>query len=130
MNPSFIKQLRCATLLGSSILLASCGSMETIKTSAGGGMGKVKSGFSKVGTGIGSGFNTATDLAMSPFRPDVPVVEAREDALKELPSGQDQALAYQQNNGFWGFLGPVNFKEPTLPEPGGSIDGGLLPPIE
>ena len=122
--------LKALALLTSSILFASCGSIETIKTSTANGIGKVQGGFSKVGTGIGSGFDKATNLAMSPFRPAVPVVEAREDSLKELPSGQEQALAYQQNKGFWSFLGPIDFKEPSLPEPGGDIDGGLLPPIE
>ncbi|MEP4079587.1 hypothetical protein [Haloferula sp.] len=131
MDPlHFANRLKCAALLASSIFFASCGSMETIKTSTASGVGKVGEGFGKVGSGIGNGFGKVADATMSPFRPGVPVVEAREDSLKELPSGEDQALAYQQNNGFWGFLGPINFNEPALPEDGGSIDGGLLPPIE
>jgi hypothetical protein len=124
--------LNGATLLLSAALFASCGSVETIKTSTASGVSKVGEGFGKVGNGIGSGFGKVADLTMSPFRPGVPVVEAREKELKELPSGQEQAIAYQQkqNQGFWSFLGPLNFKEPALPGDGGAMDGGLLPPIE
>ncbi|MGB6223085.1 hypothetical protein [Haloferula sp.] len=125
------KQLKALILLGSSLVLASCGSMDGMKSTTASGVSKVGEGFGKVGSGIGSGFGKVADFTMSPFRPGVPVVEAREDSLKELPSGQEQALAYQQKNGgFWSFLGPVSFKEPTLPSDSGAIDGGLLPPLE
>jgi hypothetical protein len=62
--------------------------------------------------------------------PGVKVVEVREKDLKPLPTGQERALAYQntRKRGFWFFGGPVDFKEPTLPEPGGEMDGSLLPP--
>lgn len=134
MNLS-IKDVRFPALIATAFLFSSCGSMETIKTSATDGVSKVGQGIGKVGTGIGSGigngFGKVAKLTTSPFRPGVPVVEAREDAMKELPSGQEQAIAYQQKHrGFWGFFGPVDFKEPTLPDESGSIDGGLLPPIE
>ena len=61
----------------------------------------------------------------------VKVVEVREKDLKPLPTGQERALAYQntRKRGFWFFGGAVNFKEPTLPEPGGEMDGSLLPPV-
>lgn len=118
-------------MIAASLAIASCGSMQGIKTSTTAGMSKVGEGFGKVGSGIGSGFGKVADLTMSPFRPGVPVVEARQGALKELPSGHDQAIAYQQKqNNFWSFLGPINFKEPALPEDGGAMDGGLLPPLE
>lgn len=62
--------------------------------------------------------------------PSVRVVEVREKDLKPLPTGQELALAYQttRKRSFWFFSGPVDFKEPTLPEPGGDMDGSLLPP--
>lgn len=59
----------------------------------------------------------------------VKVVEVREKDLKELPTGKEKALAYRSGrSGFWIFGGPVDFKEPTLPEPGSEMDGSLLPP--
>jgi hypothetical protein len=62
--------------------------------------------------------------------PAVKVVEVREKDLKKLPTGQERALAYEntRKRGFWFFGGPVDFKEPSLPEPGGEMDGSLLPP--
>ena len=62
--------------------------------------------------------------------PAVKVVEVREKDLKKLPTGQERALAYEntRKRSFWFFGGPVDFKEPTLPEPGGEMDGSLLPP--
>lgn len=62
--------------------------------------------------------------------PSVKVVEVREKDLKTLPSGQERALAYQntRKRSFWFFGGPVDFKEPSLPEAGGEMDGSLLPP--
>lgn len=58
----------------------------------------------------------------------VKVVEVREKDLKELPTGKEKAMAYRNIGGFWVFGGPVDFKEPTLPEPGSEMDGSLLPP--
>jgi hypothetical protein len=62
--------------------------------------------------------------------PRVQVVKVREKDLKPLPSGHERALAFenQHKRGFWFFGGPVDFVEPTLPEPGGEMDGSLLPP--
>lgn len=62
----------------------------------------------------------------------VKVVEVREKDLKVLPTGQERALAFQntRKRGFWSFGGPVDFKEPNLPSPGGEMDGSLLPPID
>ena len=61
----------------------------------------------------------------------VKVVEVREKDLKPLLTGQERALAFQntRKRGFWFFGGPVDFKEPTLPEAGGEMDGSLLPPL-
>ncbi len=73
-----------------------------------------------------------SELSMSKIRPaGVKVVEVREKDLKQVPTGQERALAYENSRkrGFWGFFsGPVDFKEPTLPEPGAEMDGSLLPP--
>lgn len=66
-------------------------------------------------------------------QPKVPVVEVREKDLKEIPSGQEQALAFEnkrKRSSFWFFGGPVDFKEPALPVTTGEMDGSLLPPLE
>lgn len=62
--------------------------------------------------------------------PGVKVVEVREKDLKKLPTGQERALAFENSRkrGFWFFNGPVDFKEPNLPQPGAEMDGSLLPP--
>lgn len=57
------------------------------------------------------------------------VAEVREKDLRELKTGKELAMAHErERSGFWFFGGPVDFKEPTLPEPGNELDGGLLPP--
>ncbi len=57
------------------------------------------------------------------------VVEVREKDLKDMPTGHELAQAHEKRrSGFWIFSGPVDFEEPTLPEPGSTPDGGLLPP--
>ncbi len=69
--------------------------------------------------------------AIDKVRPaQIKVVEVREKDLKEQPTGQEQALAYEKTRkrGFWFFGGPVDFQETTLPEPGGDMDNSLLPP--
>ena len=60
----------------------------------------------------------------------VKVVAVREKDLKELPTGQERAMAFESSrkSGFWFFKGPVDFKEPNLPEAGAEMDGSLLPP--
>jgi hypothetical protein len=60
----------------------------------------------------------------------VKVVQVRIKDLKKLPTGRERALAFEneRKRGFWFFGGPVDFKEPTLPEPGSQLDGSLLPP--
>lgn len=64
--------------------------------------------------------------------PGVKVVEVREKDLKKLPTGEEKALAYEKSRkrSFWFFDGPVDFKEPNLPQAGGEMDGSLLPPLE
>lgn len=73
-----------------------------------------------------------SEMAVNKISPaGVKVVEVREKDLKPLPTGQEQALAFQntRKRGFWSFMGPVDFKEPALPEAGGEMDSGLLPPV-
>ena len=62
--------------------------------------------------------------------PRVQVVKVRAKDMKKLPTGRERALAFENEHkrGFWFFGGPVDFKEPTLPEPGSPLDGSLLPP--
>lgn len=70
-------------------------------------------------------------MAIDKIRPpQVQVVEVRNKDLKDLPSGHERALAYEntRKRNFWFFGGPVDFKEPSLPEAGGEMDGSLLPP--
>lgn len=76
------------------------------------------------------------DIARFSFRDllpsSVPVVEVREKDLKQITSGKDKALAFQNTRrGYFSsfFGGAADFKEPTLPS--GGIDNpefGLLPP--
>lgn len=57
------------------------------------------------------------------------VVDVREKDLKEMPTGHELAQAHtRERSGFWIFGGPVDFKEPKLPESGADLDGSLLPP--
>lgn len=69
----------------------------------------------------------------------VPIVSARVNELKELPSGADRALAWERQQtskqlasyslGSW-FI-PKSFKAPTLPDDSGiPISGSLLPPLQ
>ena len=65
------------------------------------------------------------------FEPDIRIVEPREKDLKKLPSGSELAAAHRkkQRGFFWIVGGPVDFKEPDLPEPGIDSGEGLLPPL-
>jgi hypothetical protein len=73
-----------------------------------------------------------TDTPLARLMPGggVKIVEVREKDLKDLPTGKERAIAYrnERKSGFWIFGGPVDFKEPVLPEPGTEMDGSLLPP--
>jgi len=89
---------------------------------------------SKVGQGsmaFTSKISQLSAMAVDKISPTgVQVVEVREKDLKKLPSGQERALAFEntRKHRFWFFGGPVDFKETTLPESGGQMDGSLLPP--
>lgn len=84
-------------------------------------------------SGIGSLADKAKmpDLAMMiPGGRKVGVVEVRENELREMPTGHERALAFdrERKRSFWVFGGPVEFREPDLPDGGAPLDGSLLPP--
>lgn len=74
------------------------------------------------------------DFSLADLRGEqLKIVEAREADLKEMPSGKDRALAFDQERkqSFWSFSLPQDFKEPVLPDIGLEDDesqGSLLPP--
>ncbi|MES2657891.1 MAG: hypothetical protein V4689_04695 [Verrucomicrobiota bacterium] len=85
----------------------------------------------KTSAATASKVSELSEMAVDTVRPaGVKVVEVREKDLKDLPSGHDKAIAYEntRKRSFWFFGGPVDFKEPSLPEAGGEMDGTLLPP--
>jgi hypothetical protein len=95
----------------------SCAQVNQIKTATVGGFSKV------------SEVSKSSIAKLMPAR--IPVVEVREKDLKALPTGQEQAIAFEKSrrNRFWDmFSGPVDFEEPVLPADVGSLDGDLLPP--
>lgn len=98
------------------LAFTSCGVMKTAKEKTTGGMSAI------------------ADASWGKFtKPKVPVVQVRSKDMKELPSGQQQAVAFdaKKKRTFWAlFRGPVDFKEPTLPANAGGPEGSLLPPIE
>jgi hypothetical protein len=120
-----LMKAKSPAILGAVILpitLTSCGTMKVVQAA------KEKTS---------NGVTALADASWGRFtKPKVQVVEVREKDLKELPTGQEQALAFDNRNNqrkrsFWGiFSGPVDFKEPTLPLNSGELDGSLLPSIE
>jgi hypothetical protein len=113
-------------LSASTVILAltSCGSVSKISASS---VALLKKTTSATTTKV----SELSAMAVNKINPPgVKVVEVRENDLKKLPTGKERALAYQNTRKrFWFFDGPVDFQEPTLPEPGGELDGSLLPPI-
>ncbi len=109
----------CCVVFG--LALASCAQVNHLKTATVGGLSKVSGGIAK-----------ATDASIAKLMPArMPVVEVREKDLKPLPTGQEQAVAFEKSkrNRFWNiFSGPVDFEEPQLPAESAAMDGDLLPP--
>jgi hypothetical protein len=108
-----------------AISLASCAQMSHLKTAT-------VSGVSKVGGGVAKLSEASKEsLANLMPGPRIPVVQVRADALRDQPTGQEQAMAFERSRrkSFWGniFSGPVNFEEPDLPADSGVMDGDLLP---
>jgi len=112
------------------VSLSSCATMRNVGK---GSVAMVKNSTSATVSKISSiHMPDMPDLHLASLLPGsrVKVVDVREKDLKELPTGKERALAYEneRRSGFWIFGGPVDFKEPTLPEPGSELDGSLLPP--
>lgn len=109
-----------------AISLASCAQVNSIKTATVSGVSKMGQGVSKISAVSKEG------IANLMPGPKIPVVQVRPEALKDQPTGQEQAVAFErgrQKRGFWGslFQGPVNFEEPDLPMDTGLMEGELLP---
>lgn len=89
------------------------------------------SALTKVAGGKMSEFSRNSVAMLDRIRPAprVPVVQVRHKDLKDLPLGHERAVAWQekQRNGWWFFGGPVNFKEPVLPDAATEGNGSLLP---
>jgi hypothetical protein len=113
-----MKSLCCVI---AALSFASCAQVNHLTTATAGGFSKVSGGLAK-----------ATDATMAKLMPPrIPVVEVREKDLKQLKTGQEQAVAFEKTrrNRFWDiFSGPVDFKEPALPSDNGMMEGDLLPP--
>ena len=98
-------------------------SCAQVKNVTAGSISKVSGGMSKLGEASKNSF-----AKLMPSR--IPVVEVREKDLREVKTGQEQAVAFEQTRRkrFWIFGGPADFEEPDLPESAGLMDGELLPP--
>lgn len=117
-----MKSLFCVL---AALSLASCAQVSQLKTATAGGVAKVSGGLAKA--------TDATKDSFAKLMPSrIPVVEVREKDLKKLPTGEEQAIAFERSrrNRFWSmFSGPVDFQEPSLPDDSGAMDAGLLPPL-
>lgn len=110
--------MRSFCCVAAALSFVSCAQVNHIKTATMGGFSKVTEA-------------SKNSIAKLMPAPGVPVVEVREKDLKALPTGQEQALAFEKGrrNRFWNiFSGPVDFEEPVLPADVGALDGDLLPP--
>ena len=100
------------------LLFSSCGTMKVVTAAK-----------EKTASGVST-------LAKTIRPPKVPIVEVREKDLRELPTGHERALAFQdtkrqRRQGFMAiFNGPIDFKEPILPVEGAENFEGVLPPLE
>ena len=113
-------------------LAPSCTTMSKVGKSTA-SLGKSSVNFVKnTASRTGSKVSELSELAVNTVRPNrLKIVDVREKDLKEMPTGQEQALAFEntRKKSMWSFFGgPVDFKEPVLPEAGGEMDGSLLPP--
>ena len=73
-----------------------------------------------------SGLSLASLLPGSKIK----VVEARENDLKEMPTGQELAKAHRSHGtpSFWAIPETLYFEQPEFSQPGDDLDAGLLPP--
>lgn len=119
-----MKLLTKALALAGIPALFSCGAMGKI--------GEKSANFVQKSTAAaGSKVAQISEMASNAVRPPgIKVVEVREKDLKKLPTGQEQAVAFEsgRKRRSWFFGGPVDFKEPSLPTGSTEADGSLLPP--
>lgn len=119
------------------IACASCSTMQGMKQKTFAGASALGSTATQMGSSASNASNKALTSMKGAFAslmpgPKIPVVKARHEDMREIQTGHERALAYQttkRRGGFFGslFSGPVDFKEPVLPDAGG-MDGSLLPP--
>jgi len=109
-----------------ALMLSSCSTVSTIVAKA----AKAKDSVGQTAGELAADFEAPKFGGLFKRRPHV--VEVREKDLKNMPLGEERALAYQKSRrSFWDiFRGPVDFKEPELPDSADLIDGSLLPPKE
>ena len=96
-----------------AVAITSCGTVDAVKQTA-----------------VNAG-KSVKNFSLADLRPSqIDIIDVREDDLKEMPLGKDQAIAYEKKRerSFWSFAMP-NFKEPSLPDISeGDMDGSLLLP--
>jgi hypothetical protein len=113
MMKSFPTLIACPAL---ALGLASCGTMDLAR---------------KTGEATSEKLGELAKFSVSDLLPPkVKVVEVREKDLKNLPLGEDRALAYAdaKRRSLWATNVPATFNLPPLPEGGVEMDGSLLPP--
>lgn len=113
----------------SSLSLVSCGTLKQVGQSSMAAVKKTGSATASMVKAIPKPKMPDMSLANLMPGPKIKVVDVREKDLEEFKTGKELAQAYKrERSGFWIFGGPVDFKEPTLPEAGSELDGSLLPP--
>lgn len=107
------------------VSFSSCATMKNATVQTG-------SAVKSIGSSTARGFRKAGSATIAFLTPgsDIPVVKVRPEALKNVQTGEEKAMAYQHGHGVWSsfFSGPANFVEPTLPAGAMESDAGLLPP--
>ena len=99
-----------------ALSLVSCARMSAFTKAAGGKMSELSR-------------NSMAAIDRLKPKPRIAVVSVRHKDLKDMPLGHEKALAYQEKRGgWWFFQGPVEFKEPVLPDTATESSGSLLPP--
>jgi hypothetical protein len=113
----------------SSLALVSCGTMKQVGQSSMAAVKRTGSATASMVKAIPKPTMPDMSLANLLPGPKIKVVDVREEDLEDYKTGKELAQAYKrERSGFWIFGGPVDFKEPTLPEAGSELDGSLLPP--
>jgi hypothetical protein len=131
-NMNFSIRIKFIAVIAAACSLISCATVSKV----GKGSVAVVQNATKATTSGVAKLSTAVTDKISPA--GVKVVEVREKDLKMMQTGKEKALAFEakqnriassQSRVSWFFKGPVDFKEPALPNVDGELDGSLLPPI-